>query len=100
RMGPLMVRYQESMRQREVMRRAAVAVMTHPDSAAAHREMGVLCLQRGMIGRAILSLQRAMTLDPRLPVVREALAAARRTAGSGSSAVEADAISRGEVSGG
>jgi hypothetical protein len=66
-----------------VMRRAALAVMTHPDSAPAHREMGRLCRERGMIGRAILSFERARTLDPRLPGVREALAAARRAPSPG-----------------
>ncbi len=32
-----------------------------------------------MIGRAILSLERARSLDPRLPGVREALERARQT---------------------
>src|SRR5262249_20207246 len=40
RMHALMAQYQESMRRREVMRRAALAVMAHPNSAAAHRDMG------------------------------------------------------------
>jgi len=87
---PLMARYQQSMQQREQMRRAAVVVMAHPDSAAAHREMGRLCLQRGMIGRAILSLQRAREIDPRLPGVREALDTARRAAESPSPAAQSD----------
>jgi hypothetical protein len=42
--------------------------------------MGKLCLEQGMIGRAILSLKRARTLDPLLPGVREALDRARQTA--------------------
>ena len=83
RVGWVMAQYQESLRRREVMRRAAMAVMTHPDSARAHLKMGRLCLERRMIGRAILSFERARTLDPRLPGVREALAAARRALGSG-----------------
>lgn len=87
---PLMALYQASMQRREEMRRAAVVVMAHPDSAAAHREMGRLCLQRGMIGRAILSLQRAMSLDPGLPGVREALAAAHRAAESRDSPAASD----------
>jgi tetratricopeptide (TPR) repeat protein len=78
RVGPLMARYRESLRRRDTMRRAALAVMTRPNSAPAHREVGLLCLERGMAGRAILSLERAQRLDPCLPRVREALARARQ----------------------
>jgi hypothetical protein len=60
------------------MRRAALAVMTHPESAAAHLEMGKLCLARGLQGRAIASFERARALDPALPGLQTALAGARR----------------------
>lgn len=82
RAGPLMAQYQDRLRQHEAMRRAAMAAMAHPQSAAAHREVGRLCLERGMIGQAILSLERAQALDPRLPGVRQALAHARQTPSS------------------
>jgi hypothetical protein len=82
RAAPLMAQYQASLQRRDAMRRAALAVMTHPDSAPAHREVGRLCLERGMLGRAILSLERAQSLDPRLPGVREALVRARRAPGA------------------
>ena len=78
------------------MRRAAMAVMIHPDSARAHLKMGRLCLERGMIGRAILSFERARTLDPRLPGVREALAAAHRAPRLGVGVEEAGAYGQGE----
>jgi tetratricopeptide (TPR) repeat protein len=79
RAAPLLKRHQEALRRRGEMRRAALSVMTHPHSARAHREMGRLCLEQGMIGRAILSLERARMLDPRLPGVVEALERARLT---------------------
>jgi tetratricopeptide (TPR) repeat protein len=95
RVGPLMARYQVSLRQRAEMRRAALAVMAHPDSAPAHRDVGLLCLKRGMIGRALLSLERAATLDPRLPGVREGLADARRAGGAAGAAAEAETVDLG-----
>jgi Flp pilus assembly protein TadD len=96
RVGPLMARYQASLRRREVMHRAAMRVMNDPDSAPAHLEMGRLCLERGMIGRAILSFERARTLDPRLPGVREALTAARRAPRLGVGVEDAGAYGQSE----
>jgi hypothetical protein len=65
------------------MRRAALAVMTRPDSANAHLEMGQLCRARGMSGRAVLSLERALALDPQLTSARSELAALHRELASG-----------------
>src|SRR5262249_50725014 len=88
RVAPLMAEYRESLRRRDVMRRAAMAVMAHPESASAHLEVGRLCRERGMIGRAILSLERALALDPRLASAREELAQARRAPATGASREE------------
>jgi Flp pilus assembly protein TadD len=78
RAGPLILQHQASLREHERMRRAALAVMTRPDSAAAHQAMGRLCLQNGMQGRAILSFERAEALDPSLVGIHEELTGAQR----------------------
>jgi tetratricopeptide (TPR) repeat protein len=72
-----MEQHEAAFRHRERMRRAAMAVMTRPDDALAQREMGRLCLEQGRLGRAILSLERAAALNPRLPGVAELLQTAR-----------------------
>jgi predicted Zn-dependent protease len=82
RVPPLLARHSDYLRQRAAMHRAALAVMAHPERASAHLEMGRLCLEHGMVGRAILSLQRVLALDPSLPGARQLLARARRTAGN------------------
>jgi tetratricopeptide (TPR) repeat protein len=71
--APLLAEYQESLRRNEVMRRAGLAVMEHPENAQAHLEMGRLYLDRGRVGEAILSLERALELQPGLPGAQEAL---------------------------
>jgi tetratricopeptide (TPR) repeat protein len=86
--APLMERHQKLLRQREVMRRAAMAVMARPHSARDHVEMGMLCLERGMVGRGILYLERALELNPRQPEVREMLAQARNTPSAGDAGEE------------
>jgi tetratricopeptide (TPR) repeat protein len=78
RVAPLLAQHHAAVRQRAAMRRAALAVMTHPESAAAHLEMGKLCMARGLHGRAIASFERARALDPALPGLQTALADARR----------------------
>jgi cytochrome c-type biogenesis protein CcmH/NrfG len=67
------------------MRKAALEVMTQPDSARVHLRMGRLCLERGLVGRAILSLERAKRLDPRLADVDALLAQARSSVREASS---------------
>lgn len=47
------------------------------DTAAVHRNLGVVELRRGELGRAIASLKRAEAIDPADPQVLETLAAAR-----------------------
>jgi tetratricopeptide (TPR) repeat protein len=83
RVGRLMAEHEASVRRSGEMHRAAMAVMEHPDSPQDHLQMGQLCLERGMLGRAILSLERAMALDSGLPGAREALANARARRSSG-----------------
>jgi tetratricopeptide (TPR) repeat protein len=78
RVAPLLAQHHAGVQQRAAMRRAALAVMTHPESAASHLEMGKLCLARGLQGRAIASFERARALDPALPGLQTALAGARR----------------------
>jgi Flp pilus assembly protein TadD len=83
RARPLLAQHHRILQQREVMRRAALAVMTDPESATAHLEMGHRCREHGMIGRAILSLHRALALDPHLPAARAELARLRGMLASG-----------------
>jgi thioredoxin-like negative regulator of GroEL len=62
--APLLDAYRRSLQQRQEMRKAALEVMTQPDSARVHLRMGRLCLERGLVGRAILSLERAKAWTP------------------------------------
>jgi uncharacterized protein HemY len=79
---PLLTEYKEHARRRRAMLQAANAVMARPESARAHGEMGRLCLEEGKIGRAVLSLERALALDPRLTEARAMLARARQATDS------------------
>jgi tetratricopeptide (TPR) repeat protein len=81
RARPLLTRYREHSQRRREMLQAANAVMTNPGSAEAHARMGRLCLESGKVGRAILSFERALALDPRQPELRAMLARARQSAG-------------------
>jgi tetratricopeptide (TPR) repeat protein len=80
RARPLLARYGQHARRRREMLQAANAVMTSPESAQAHARIGRLCLDEGRIGRAILSLERALALQPGLPGARATLDRARRAA--------------------
>ena len=82
RARPLLARYGQYARRRREMLQAANAVMANPESARAHAAMGQLCLEEGRIGRAILSLERALALQPGFPGARAALVRARRAADS------------------
>ena len=54
--------------------------MREPRSPAAHREVGKLCLERGMYGRAVVELRRTLELDPRSPGTAALLEQARQRA--------------------
>lgn len=62
---------------RGLLRRAAEAIIRRPRDARAHLLVGRLCLERGLIGRAIVEIERARELDPRLSETASLLARAR-----------------------
>jgi tetratricopeptide (TPR) repeat protein len=86
--APLLTAYQQDLQRREVLRKATLDVMAQPDNAQSNLRMGLLCLDRGLLGRAILSLERAKRLDPSLQGVDALLARARAAPASAAPAEE------------
>lgn len=78
--GPLLEGHRRDQAARTRLRLAGEAVMRSPDSAAAHHELGMLCLDAGMAGRAVVELERARALDPSRAGLDAALAGARKAA--------------------
>jgi tetratricopeptide (TPR) repeat protein len=76
----LLAEHQAAQQEREELRRAGLALMRSPDDAEAHAQVGRLCLERGMYGRAIVELERSLKLDPDQPELRALLARARSEA--------------------
>lgn len=74
--APLLAAYQQDLQRREVLRKTTLAVMADPNDPQANLRMGQLCLERGVLGRAILSLEHAKRLDPTLTEVDALLARA------------------------
>jgi tetratricopeptide (TPR) repeat protein len=62
--GKLFRAHWSAQQRRTELRRAATTLMREPDNASAHLEVGKLFLDRGLYGRAIVELQRALQLKP------------------------------------
>jgi hypothetical protein len=72
--GSIALRYDDLARARKAFSQALARV---PDDAYAALELGAIASQSGERVRALVLLERAVRLDPRDPLAREALAAAR-----------------------
>ncbi len=71
--GSIALRYDDLARARKAFSQALVRV---PDDAYAALELGAIASQSGERSRALVLLERAVRLDPRDPLAREALATA------------------------
>jgi len=72
--GSIALRYGDLARARSAFSQALVRV---PDDAYAALELGAIASQSGERARALVLLERAVRLDPRDPLAREALATVR-----------------------
>jgi tetratricopeptide (TPR) repeat protein len=72
--GSIALRYGDLARAQNAFSRALVRV---PDDAYAALELGAIASQSGERARAVVLLERAVRLDPRDPLAREALATVR-----------------------
>jgi predicted Zn-dependent protease len=84
----LLAEHRAAQQQRSQLRRAANHLMRDPTDATAHLEVGRLCAARGLYGRAIVELERALKLDLHLSGARPLLARARAEAGRAPVAAE------------
>jgi tetratricopeptide (TPR) repeat protein len=74
----LMARHEREQREEAAMRRAVLSLRLHASDPSAHGAVGLLSLQRGLYGRAILELSRAEAMGSRDPKVGDGLRRARR----------------------
>jgi cytochrome c-type biogenesis protein CcmH/NrfG len=72
--GSIALRYGDLVRAQSAFSQALVRV---PDDAYATLELGAIASQAGAQVRSLVLLERAVRLDPRDPLAREALATAR-----------------------
>jgi hypothetical protein len=72
--GSIALRYDDLTRAQKAFSQALVRV---PDDAYAALELGAIASQSGQRARSLVLLERAVRLDPRDPLAREALATAR-----------------------
>jgi tetratricopeptide (TPR) repeat protein len=79
----LLVEHSRIQQRRTAMRRAATTIMREPANAAAHAEVGRLCLESGLAGRAIVEFERTLQLNPRLTEAVNLLPQARAAAERG-----------------
>jgi tetratricopeptide (TPR) repeat protein len=86
--GKLLSEHRTAQERRSELGRLANGLMRDSKSAALHLDVGKLCLERGMYGRAAVELERAVELDPRLPGAAALLVRARSRATSAAASEE------------
>lgn len=79
--GKLFRQHASAQKQRSELRRVANELMRQPQNPKTHEMAGTLFLQRGMYGRAVVELERALQLQPDATATRALLNQARNQIG-------------------